>query len=602
MPHSSDRPVRILFVLAWLDSCQDTEVRMLARYLDPSRYRVDVVACFRNEAVPDYPLHRLSDLDIAVDTTPYELSFADTVAYLARRLSSYEIVISCQDVADIYPALERLRHRPPLIELGRSVAEARSGPKHFTSRYVGTSEAVRMAAAARMPGRQRHAIHIPPMVDLSEAAVHWPDGVAGGDEAIDCGGLVKAEADEAGIQPVSIVVPQWIGMIETVLAEAPKAPQPSLFNSFLMGGFECSTHRLRSGKRLDVIASIGHDTHAEADYRQLSEHGIKTVRDGLRWHLIEQSPGRYDFSSFTPMLQAARRAGVQVIWDIFHYGWPDGIDIWRPEFIDRFARYARAVARHVRDHSDAAPLWCPVNEISYMSWAGGDEGYLNPFGRDRGMELKTQLVRASIAAIHELRAVDHRARFVQCEPRIAVHHDPDGAFPRSYAEKYHDLQFQAFDMLNGHIWQQLGGDPSCLDIIGINYYMHNQRFFEGEQIDVDHPRYQPLSDILFENYARYGRPIIISETGIEGERRASWFAYVSAEVERARQRGVPVEGICLYPVANHPGWDDDRLCPNGMLGHALTDGRREVHDPLAESLRKYALRTYREETQFWPAE
>ena len=42
---------------------------------------------------------------------------------------------------------------------------------------------------------------------------------------------------------------------------------------------------------------------------------------------------------------------------------------------------------------------------------------------------------------------------------------------------------------------------------------------------------------------------------------------------RARTRGVPVEGICLYPVANHLGWDDDRLCQNGLLGHLPVSGR-----------------------------
>jgi hypothetical protein len=36
-------------------------------------------------------------------------------------------------------------------------------------------------------------------------------------------------------------------------------------------------------------------------------HGLLTVRDGLRWHLIEREPGRYDWSSWLPMLEAAPR-------------------------------------------------------------------------------------------------------------------------------------------------------------------------------------------------------------------------------------------------------------------------------------------------------
>lgn len=66
------------------------------------------------------------------------------------------------------------------------------------------------------------------------------------------------------------------------------------FNSFLMGGFECSTHKDKRGRRLDLIASTRHDEFAEADYGRLIEIGMKTCRDGLRWHLIEPEPFRYD--------------------------------------------------------------------------------------------------------------------------------------------------------------------------------------------------------------------------------------------------------------------------------------------------------------------
>jgi hypothetical protein len=47
---------------------------------------------------------------------------------------------------------------------------------------------------------------------------------------------------------------------------------------------------------------------------------------------------------------------------------------------------------------------------------------------------------------------------------------------------------------------------------------------------------------------------------------------------------VPIEGICLYPILNHPGWDDDRHCYNGLFDYANDDGNREVHVPLAREL------------------
>jgi len=381
----------------------------------------------------------------------------------------------------------------------------------------------------------------------------------------------------------TVVTRQWEQIFNDVLAEQ-RMPETGIFQSFIQGGFESSTHRLRNGRRLDLIASTGHDTHAEQDFRQLAEHGIRTVRDALRWHLIETAPYHYDFSTFVPMIRAASRSGTQVIWDLMHYGWPDDLDIWTPTFVTRFAAYARAAAMTLRNESDSVPFWCPINEISFFAWGGGDASYLNPFATGRGYELKVQLARAAIAAMHEMRAVDGRARFVHCEPLIAIHHDASGQLPHHQAEGWHQAQFQAFELLMGRMWPQIGGDPSFLDIIGVNYYPNNQWIHGGSPIDVDHPLYRPFGDLLFETHARYGRPIVVSETGTEGDRRESWFRYVFAETARARARGVPVEGICLYPVAEHLGWDDDRPCPNGLMGAAPRGNSRTIHQPLAQAI------------------
>lgn len=162
-------PIRILFVFAWLVvGGEETEVRLLATHLDQARFKLDVVACFRKPNMPLQTHEQLSALGVDVDTTPYELSFEDTVSYLAGKISGYDVVVSCQNVADIYPALERIHLRPALIEHGGLVSEALAGPKHFTNRYVGVCKSIRDAAATIMPGRENDAIEIPSMVDLSE--------------------------------------------------------------------------------------------------------------------------------------------------------------------------------------------------------------------------------------------------------------------------------------------------------------------------------------------------------------------------------------------------------------------------------------------------
>jgi len=358
-----------------------------------------------------------------------------------------------------------------------------------------------------------------------------------------------------------------------------------LFRSFFLGGFECSTHRLASGKRLDEIAFTQHDRFAREDYLRLQEQGIRAARDGLRWHLIEAGRGAYDFSSVLPLIRGAQETRTQIIWDLFHYGWPDWLDIFSPLFIDAFAKYAREFARVWREATDDVLCACPVNEISFFSWAAGDSAVLNPFAHDRGNELKEQLVRANIAACEALWDVDKRTRIAQIDPMINVlPMDPNDAEQGCAAEAYRLSQYEAWDMLAGCIKPNLGGDPKYLDIIGGNYYVHNQWILGAGFIDQDNPRYRPFREMIKELYARYQRPFFVAETGIEDELRPKWFRYVCDEARAALQEGVELQGICLYPIVNHPGWLDDRHCHNGLWDYPNENGEREIYQPLADEL------------------
>jgi len=353
-----------------------------------------------------------------------------------------------------------------------------------------------------------------------------------------------------------------------------------LFKSFIHGGFECSTHRLLTGRRLDLLRSTRHDQLAVSDYRLLQQHGIRTARDGIRWHVIEVTQGRYDFSSATQMFEAARDTGMHVIWDFWHYGWPDDLDIFSAAFISRFTRFAREAAARLSDYAET-PFICPINEISFFSWAGGEAGVFNPFAKHRGDDMKRQLVRASIEAIHAMRAVNPAIRIIHIDPIINV--VPASSTPADVrrAEEYRQSQFQACDMLLGRALPELGGGEELIDIIGVNYYIHNQFVWEGSMIVPSDPRYRHVATMLQEMYERYRRPLFVAETGIEDAARPAWLRYMCREVMTALESGVPVEGICLYPIVNHPGWDDDRHCHNGMFDYADVNGNRPVYQPLA---------------------
>jgi beta-glucosidase/6-phospho-beta-glucosidase/beta-galactosidase len=331
-----------------------------------------------------------------------------------------------------------------------------------------------------------------------------------------------------------------------------------LFRSFWMAGFECSSHINGAGARLDMIADLQHDRFCAEDYARLKQVGIFAARDGLRWHLIDRGSGNYDWSSWIPMLNAARIEQVQVIWDLFHYGWPDGLDIFSAGFIDRFAKFAGAAARIHQECSDEVPFFSPVNEISFFAWAATrDLIFPHAYGRDD--ELKRQLVRADIAAIESIRAVDARARIISPEPLI--HNVPPKVEPWNTgpALAQRNSQFEAWDMLAGRTAPELGGAEHYLDIVGLNFYAGNEWEMPGGaklhwDAGSEDPRWMPLHQLLAEVYERYKRPLFLAETSHYGVGRAPWLYEIAAEVYRALRNGVPLEGVCLYPILDRFDW------------------------------------------------
>jgi len=385
-------------------------------------------------------------------------------------------------------------------------------------------------------------------------------------------------------------------------ARADPPPAPGVFQSFWMGGFESACQINTRKERIDMLAATQHDIQAEADYALVRRWGMRTVRDGVRWHLMEPSPGHYDFSGFLPMLHAAQRQGVQVIWNLLHYGWPDDLDFFSGAFVERFARFCRAVAQVVRAETAAVPFYVPINEMSFLAWGIGHKGIIYPYAVGRADEAKRQLVRATIAAIEALWAVDRRARLAVIDPVLHVVAPPDRPDLVALAQGQRAAQFDAWDMLAGRRHPELGGRARYLDLVGVNYYHSNE--FETPDLRLrweDTPRdrrWIPFHCLLCEIHARYQRPVFVAETSHFGAGRARWLREVAQEAGLARAAGVPLEGICLYPIIDRPDWENfDHWHNSGLFDlHRDATGRlrRVLHAEYGAALRwaQAALRQY----------
>jgi hypothetical protein len=366
-----------------------------------------------------------------------------------------------------------------------------------------------------------------------------------------------------------------------------------LFRSFWIAGFECSCHINTAGVRLDMTAALQHDVSAAQDYGLLKTMGILTARDGLRWHLIERN-GAYDWCSWLPMLDAAQAQGVQVIWDLCHYGWPDGLDIFSPEFVDRFAHFSAEAARVQREHTGTPGFFTPVNEINFFAW-GATRDLIFPYAYGRDGELKRQLVRAALGAADAVWSADPEARICWAEPLI--HNVPPRWRPwlTGPAQGQRNSQFEAWDMIAGRVEPELGGAQQYLDVLGLNFYAANQWEVPGGRklhwdAGSDDPRWVPLHKLLAEVYERYRKPLFIAETSHYGIGRAAWLREIAAQVYQARCLGVPLEGVCLYPILDRFDWDDPTHWHNSGLWDMVPNGsghyRRLLHAEYGAALRE----------------
>jgi beta-glucosidase/6-phospho-beta-glucosidase/beta-galactosidase len=364
-----------------------------------------------------------------------------------------------------------------------------------------------------------------------------------------------------------------------------------VFKSFFLAGFECATGYNRHGEWIDQIAATQHDGQIREDYRLLHDAGIYAVRESIRWPLVDRR-GRYNFGSVLPALEAANETGIDVIWDLFHYGYPEEVDLFSNHFPQRFADYCYAAARFVSRHTDGPCYLTPINEPSYFSWAAGHAGLFAPHQTDRGAELKVALIRAAIQGINAIWDACPGAKIIQADPVCRVVAPPDQPELQPRADDFNNrVVWESLDMLSGRLRPELGGSPEHLGVVGINYYWTNQWEIDRPEapLEDDDPRRAPLRDLVRAAWQRYGRDVMITETSHRDDMRPVWLREVAGECRALLDEGVPLRGVCLYPILGMPEWHcQDEWSRMGLwdLDHQAPDLDRVPCEPMMAAFRK----------------
>jgi hypothetical protein len=377
-----------------------------------------------------------------------------------------------------------------------------------------------------------------------------------------------------------------------------------IFPTFFLSGFECSTFVWKDKGRRDLCEETQHRVHADEDYRMLPQLGIGVAREGIPWPLVDKGGGVYDFSYIDPFLDAQRRHKVLPIWDLCHYGYPDGLDPFSDAFVERFAAYAEAAATYVLERAHhGPPFFTPTNEPTFFGYMAGEWGWAAPFGKDADTRrrLTLAMAKADIAGVHAIRKVAPDARIVHIDPLIWVvppRNRPDLA-EAAHKESYEDA-YLAWDAIGGLRFPELGGSPEILDIIGFNNYSFGQMEYRPggphTALEPGDPRIRPLADLIEEAWKRYRLPCIVAETsGLKGG-RPDWLNDVVGESLAAVNRGVDLHGICLFPAVDMPDWHNGEWLHNGIADLELLPSgslMRTPYVPYVDALHQWQRRLNR---------
>lgn len=365
------------------------------------------------------------------------------------------------------------------------------------------------------------------------------------------------------------------------------------FDSFFWAGYECAyaSIKKRGGRyeRLDLLASTKHDEYCRMDYTLIKQMGITTVREGFSWNQIDKGHNVYEFDRFETMMKIAKEEGIQQVWNLNHFDFPEYLDPFSNQFVAQFAEYAKRCVEMVRKYQKGTIYINPLNEISFFSWIGGEIGLWAPFQKARGYEWKKQLVRAALASMDAMHSVDKDIRFIQIDPIMYRKAKNDtNREQKTYADTFNNsIRFQTFDMLAGRLEPELGGDPKYVDIIGLNYYFHNQEWIYS--VRKSNPNLAKSTVIPFLSldrlsinsfihtvFGRYHRPMVLTETGSYGDLRARWWNRLLREIDKEKAT-LPLYGICVYPAVDRQDWaNKKKLTNSGLWDFKANDPIRRI--------------------------
>jgi beta-glucosidase len=351
-------------------------------------------------------------------------------------------------------------------------------------------------------------------------------------------------------------------------------------------------HAFPGHRALDEYELTQHYRFWSEDLGLAAATGAGAIRYGFPWYRLNPAPGRFVWDWADRVVDRLDELGLEAIVDLVHYGTPLWLDnaFLHTDFPARLAEYAAALADRYRGR---LTTWTPINEPQITAMHCGEQGLWPPrlTGHDGYVKLVRAIVRGVVAAQEALADVSGGpAHIVHVEAAFRY-----AGATEAFAEEVELLRARQFliqDLLGGtvdHAHPLAGylrdhgfGDddlawcaanPARPDVLGVNYYPHltTTEYRTGETLPVaSRPKRDDwsagLEEVLRAFAARYGRPLMLTETSVLGDmpRRLAWLDASLELVAGLRDQGVEVVGYTWWPLFDLVGWEyRDALGPVG---------------------------------------
>jgi dTDP-4-dehydrorhamnose reductase len=390
-------------------------------------------------------------------------------------------------------------------------------------------------------------------------------------------------------------------------------PAPALW-----AGVEATVNRV-GNKYSDQIQRSGHASRI-GDLDRLASLGIEAVRYPVLWErTAPRSLDELDWRWADERLNRLRCLGIRPIIGLVHHGsGPSYTDLLDPEFPEKLAQFAAAVAERFPWIEDFTPVNEPLTTARFSCLYG----HWYPHKQDSKLFAKALLAqcRATILALREIRKVNPSARLIQTEDLGKTY----STAPLAYQAKFeNERRWLTFDLLCGELnqrkpmWQYLlhAGitrqelrwfldNPLPPDILGLNHYVTSQRFLDhrvgrypvschggnGRQTyaDVEAVRACPADmlspqALIKEAWDRYHRPLAITEAHLActREEQLRWFKEIWDAAHSLKDKGVDIRAVTAWSAFGSFDWNSLLTRDEGFYESGVFDLRSTEPRPTA---------------------